>query len=204
MLTQIKAIDVALEQLKAQFGWLSGACDTYAFELTQAHAKICAAIAEFLEIAMMVGSFSWLFGGPIGAGRGVTLAAARGELAGTRIMFLIDELGAASAMGARPLIAIAGAGAGAFKDLIPLLEAKPTVFEANTRPGGRPPEPTKPYGEGSETNAGFNGEQGAQDLRHRLSNSGHTIKNGKNVGVAQAEIDGEFIPSSELQSVSGY
>ena len=89
------------------------------------------------------------------------------------------------------------------KNLEPLLDAKPTQFNTNTRPGGasEPVRPTSVYRSSSDTE--FNGEQAAQDVRNRLGNSGGTLRNTKGVAVAQADINGGYVPVSDLESVSG-
>lgn len=140
-----------------------------------------------------------------GAG-GAVVTGARAAATGARVATIIDELAAfvTAAMPVARLVAV-GAAPTIIKSVQPLLDAQPNTFYSNTRPGGatRPAHPTKPFRDDKDTVAEFDGEQAAQDVRDRLSNSGNTIRQGKNIAVAQGEIDGQFIPSREFESVSG-
>jgi hypothetical protein len=113
-------------------------------------------------------------------------------------------LGAAVTPVRAALAGVAVAAGPITKNLQPLLDAKPTQFTMNTRgPGGAPKfdgAANRPY-QGSDVD--WDGEAAAQSARDDWANSGFTQKNKRNIAVAQAEINGQFVPSTELRAISG-
>ncbi|WP_067682352.1 deaminase domain-containing protein [Nocardia miyunensis] len=206
ILAQIDIVDTAIDNVIGQCNELSYATTDYAQAIDTAHTKIFQELGEFLAIAGVVEGIGWLAGGPLGGAGGAVVTGARAAATGARVATIIDELAAfvAAAMPVARLVAV-GAAPAVIKSVQPLLDAQPNTFYSNTRPGGatRPAHPTKPFRDDKDTVAEFDGEQAAQDVRDRLSSSGNTIRQGKNIAVAEGEIDGQFIPSRELESVSG-
>ncbi|MFJ4658094.1 deaminase domain-containing protein [Nocardia sp. NPDC088792] len=201
ILTQIDLVIGDVTNIANHYGVLSTACWDYSTALANAHREIAKALAEFaltVGIAAAISSFI----GPEGTAGGAALAAgARGEATAARVVTIIDAL--SNAMTAKN-VALAGTAIAAGRlteNLQPLLDAKPTRFDANTRPTGEPIQP-KPYRD-TDSVTDFNGEQAAQDLRDFLASGGNQLKLKKNVAVAEAEIDGQYIPSQSLRAVSG-
>ncbi|MBU3066403.1 hypothetical protein KO481_33390 [Nocardia sp. NEAU-G5] len=205
ILTQIDIVDAAIDNVIGQCDELSLATVDFAQAIDEAHTKIFQELGEFIAIAAAVEGIGWLAGGPLGGAGGTVITGARGAATAGRVITIVDELSAfvAAAMPVARLVAV-GAAPVIIKSVQPLLDAQSNTFYSNTRPGGvsKPVHPTKPFRD-KDNAADFDGEQAAQDVRDRLSNSGNTIKQGKNVAVAQGEIDGQFIPSRELEAVSG-
>lgn len=203
ILMQIDLVVGDINAAVGQFRSLGSACSDYAQALTAAHDAIGKALAElviFAGVGAIVGSLI----GPEGTAGGTVIAAgARGEAAAMQVSTAIDAL-AAAITPVRAALAGAAVAAGPItKNLQPLLEAKPTQFNTNTRPGGatQPVRPTSVYR--GTANSKFNGEQAAQDVRTRLGSSGATLRNTKGVAVAQADINGQYVPANDLEAVSG-
>ncbi|MEV2226462.1 deaminase domain-containing protein [Nocardia vinacea] len=202
ILAQIDIVTNGITATVDQYSNLASACDDYAEALEDAHGKILALLAGFVGTAILIEGLGWALGGPLGGGGGAAAAGVEGAAIGGEIAVTIDALITAADLAALRAAGVAVAGGVLLNNVQPLLDAHPTKFDANTRPGGADPGPTQAH-PGSEINSEFNGEQAAQGLRDRLGNSGETIQNRKNVAVAQADIDGQFIPASRLESVSG-
>lgn len=201
ILTQIDIVANGITATVDQFYNLASACDDYAQAIEDAHGKILALLAGFVGTAILIEGAGWLLAGPLGGGGGAALAGVRGATVGGEVARAIEGLVVVADASAVRLAGVAVAGGALLQNVQPLLDAQPTKFDANTRPGGGEPGPTqvRPGSEAGE----FNGEQAAQNARDRLANAGETIKNKRNVAVAQADIDGQFIPAERLESVSG-
>ncbi|MFE7798698.1 deaminase domain-containing protein [Nocardia sp. NPDC057440] len=202
ILAQIDIVATGITSTATQFDNLASACDDWAQAIEDAHGKVLALLAGFVGAAILLQGVGWLAAGPLGGGGGAALTGVRAATTGGEVSGVLGGLVIAADAAALRAAGVAVAGGLLLQNVQPLLDATPTKFDANTRPGGAEPGPTQAH-PGSEVNPEFNGEQAAQSLRDRLSNSGQTIQNKKNVAVAQAEIDGQFIPSSRLESVSG-
>jgi hypothetical protein len=202
ILTQIDLVVGDVNAAVDQYDKLGNACNDYADALTTAHHTIEKAMGEFVVgvgVSAIIGSII----GPEGTAGGAAIASgAAGAGTAARVVTLIDALATAVAADRVVLAGTAISASVLTKNLEPLLSAQPQQFNVNTRPDGQP-IPPKPYRPGVDETTDFNGEQAAQDLRDMLANNGQTIKMKRNVGVAEAEIDGRFIPSSELRAVSG-
>ncbi|WP_433728549.1 deaminase domain-containing protein [Nocardia sp. CA-129566] len=201
ILAQIDIVTNGITATVDQYSNLASACDNYAQALEDAHGKILALLAGFVGTAILIEGLGWALGGPLGGGGGAAAAGVEGAAIGGEIAVAIDALITAADLAALRAAGVAVAGGVLLNNVQPLLDAHPTKFDANTRPGGAEPQPTQAH-TGSQVGE-FDGEQAAQNLRDRLGNSGETIKNGKNVAVAEAEINGQFIPADRLGAVSG-
>jgi hypothetical protein len=201
ILAQIDIVTNGITATVDQYSNLASACDDYAEAPEDAHRKILALLAGFVGIAIVTEGLGWVLAGPLGGGGGAALAGTEGAAIGGEIALTIDALITAADLAALRAAGVAVAGGALLQNVQPLLDAHPTKFDANTRPGGAEPQPTQAH-PGSEVGE-FDGEQAAQNLRDRPGNSGETIKNKRNVAVAEAEIDGQFIPADRLGAVSG-
>ncbi|MGF6884851.1 hypothetical protein ABIA39_008657 [Nocardia sp. GAS34] len=205
ILTQVDIVDTAIDNVIGQCDELSLATVDFAQAIDEAHAKIFQELGEFIVIAAAVEGVGWLAGGPLGGAGGTVITGARGAATAARVITIVDELSAfvAAAMPVARLVAV-GAAPVIIKSVQPLLDAQPNTFYSNTRPGGYGPQrPTKSWRPDKDEASGFDGEQATQDARAGWANSGRTVKDGRNVAVAEAQVDGQFIPSRELESVSG-
>ncbi|MFE3988275.1 deaminase domain-containing protein [Nocardia tengchongensis] len=201
ILTQIDLVVGDITNLANHCEILSTACWDYSTALTKAHNEIGRALAEFVLTVSVTAAISSLIG-PEGTAGGAALAAGvRGEATAARVITIIDAL--SEAVTAKN-VALAGSALAAGRltgNLQPLLDSKPTRFDANTRPGGEVIKP-KPFRD-KDSVSEFDGEQAAQDLRDFLAKDGNQLKLKKNVAVGEAEIDGQYIPSRNLRAVSG-
>ncbi|MFB7721457.1 deaminase domain-containing protein [Nocardia sp. NPDC056100] len=201
ILTQIDLVIGDVTSIANHCDVLSTACWDYSTALSKAHLEIGRALTELVLTVGITAAISSLIGPEGTAGGAAAATAIRGEATAARVVSIIDTL---SEVVTAKNVALAGTAIAAGRltgNLQPLLDAKPTRFDANTRPNGER-IPPKPFRETDSVNE-FDGEQAAQDFRDFLANSGNTIKVKKNVGVAEAEIDGQYIPAQDLRAVSG-
>ncbi|MEV6771219.1 deaminase domain-containing protein [Nocardia sp. NPDC051030] len=201
ILTQIDLVIGDITNIANHCEILSTACWDYSKALTTAHHEIEKALAELVLTVGVTAVISSVIG-PEGTAGGAALAAGlRGEATATRVVTIIDALSEVVTAKNAALAGTAIAAGRLTGNLQPLLDAKPTRFDANTRPIGEPIQP-KPYRD-SDTVTDFNGEQAAQDVRDFLAKSGNQAKVKKNVAVAEGEIDGQYVSSQSLRAISG-
>ncbi len=132
-LAQMDLVFSDTEQVATQYESLASSCRDWADTIEDAHHKILAILAGALGAGLIIGGIAGFFTAGTGA---AAAAGAAGSAAGASIVTVLVAFDTAAAVAVGATVAAGVAVGGVATDLQPLLEANPTVFNANTSGGG--------------------------------------------------------------------